>query len=379
MFITEKAKNTVCPESTKNDFKANSNKTNNCLSSSIFLFVNSDYEKHQIVKKKKFSNWVKKIIQQGTSGSSSSGKKSKKGFENKRKVNQKENLVFKKANISGLTFEASCSVSNSLVSIESTHDKISVCDNISDEYCSDNFSVQGMRSLAQGKVGRPQGISINKIDELNDQDIVFTKKYRAQRDSITDTALSFEKFETEPKILFTTPCVKKHGIYKNTNQITCIKDYQSNSNNDLGCDSAQPSEFLLSKSENSSVFSDGLPSVDICQQTISSSLMGIPPQSIIENTRYYNTASINSYRLPATTMSIASQSIKNYKPFTKASNLNINELQPGASIFSGVGTTTSRYNYYYNISDESDEIADYEEIAHDDFDVLSSGELLTNL
>lgn len=199
-----------------------------------------------------------------------------------------------------------------------------------EDNASDNFSVRGMYSVKAANLGKKQGISLSEYpkfgDEKDDQKNTFN------RSDVSDKDITFEKLDTESKVSAATISTRNHPISK----------IDENHEFQVG----ESSRF----SDKNSVTSDGAVSIT-GQETINSSLVGIPPQSILDNRRFNNTGT--THRLPITTASVASQSVKNYKLFPKT-NANHQSEQYSSdnhtivSLFSGVGTTTSHFNYFYD-------------------------------
>lgn len=198
-----------------------------------------------------------------------------------------------------------------------------------EDNASDNFSIQGMLSIKTANLGKKQGLSLDKHPDFDEdqEKHIFTKSEFADKD------ITFEKLDAESKVSANTISTKSHAIYN-------IHE------------SKEPkAEETASKfSDKNSILSDGAVSIT-GQETINSSLIGIPPQSILENGRSNHMTS--NQRVPVTTPSMASQSIKNYKLFPKT-HANHNSEQYSSdnhtivSLFSGVGTTTSHFNYFYD-------------------------------
>ena len=315
----------------------------------------SSSNSHSTEKKKKITNWVKRFMQPTASSHSNNSKINNKDIYYYKKIDREKDLKTALIETSSTKRKTAKKLTNRREPINSSSTGSFFLDDNSDDYCSDAFSIQGMISLKQTKVGKPQGMGINKLDVLSDQDIAFIKKHIIHKNTIADKELLSDKWNPDSKVSFATISAKSNSVFSNTNFISHSESYSIISDADIWDDSGvdAASGISVDRTERGSIFSDGLPSL-VGQQTINSSLMGIPPQSIIESSRFNNNASNNSYRLPATSMSIASQSVKNYKPFSRNNNMNNNDHHACASIFSGVGTTTSHYNYYYNNSCESE-------------------------
>lgn len=213
---------------------------------------------------------------------------------------------------------------------------------------SDNFSVQGMFSIKPANLGKKQGLSLTRYSSNEDdteQKHIFTKS------SFVDKDISFANIDAD----------SRYSAILSTRALSYNECQESKGD--------EASRF----SDKNSIISDGIVSVT-GQETINSSLIGIPPQSILDNGRFNN--GNTSYRLPHVTSSMASQSIKNYKVFPKATSTQNSEQYSSdnhtiISLFSGVGTTTSHFNYFYDKNNEvrSDTNSESNSFVNDRFSV----------
>lgn len=259
------------------------------------------------LRSKKFSRWMKKLVQPTQSEHSKQHIKSTIIDREKNLQNSKNTHI----KVSG---------SNMLLHKDSE---------LLEDGASDNFSVQGMCSIKPANLGKKQGLSLTRYSSNEDEN---EQKHMFNKSCFVDKDISFANIDAESRYSATLSA-----------RAPSYNDCQESKTD-------EPSRF----SDKNSIISDGIASVS-GQETINSSLVGIPPQSILDNGRFNNVNT--SSRLPHVTPSLASQSVKNYKVFPKATSTQNSEQHSSdnhtiISLFSGVGTTTSHFNYFYDRNNE---------------------------
>lgn len=305
---------------------------------------NSTLNNHQTTeKKRKIRNWVKRLMQPTVYHR----QKPSSEVNYNRSSTENDPSNYKSLN-TGYSLDKHRKESSQQHTIKAVETGISAVDVSSDDYFSDTFSIQGMRSLKKNKLGKPQGIQINQLDVGSELEIPFVKQLIIQKHTLLDTKGSEEIMVKDKAMVFALESNEHNKALEANGKIKDLEDLvHADEKYTWHAIEGTTSDISVAKTDMTSVFSEELSSL-LGQQTMNSSLLGIAPHSILDNIGFNN-----SYRLPTTTLSIASQSLKNYKAFSRAGNMNNCDYQTGSSIFSGVGTTSSHYNYYYNPSCES--------------------------
>lgn len=259
------------------------------------------------IRSKKFSRWMKKLVQPTQSEHTKHHIKSTITGREKNLPNAKNTHI-------------KSTGSNVLLHNDSE---------LLEDGASDNFSVQGMYSIKPANLGKKQGLSLTRCSSNEDE---IEQKHIFNKSCFVDKDISFANIDA-------------------VSRYSATLSARAPSNND--CQESKADEALRFSDKNS-IISDGIVSVT-GQETINSSLIGIPPQSILDNGRFNNGTTFS--RLPHVTPSLASQSVKNYKVFPKANSTQYSEQYSSdnhtiLSLFSGVGTTTSHFNYFYDKNNE---------------------------